>query len=337
MPPIIGVDLGTTYSLCAVFEDGAARLLRNPLGSVLTPSAVGLLPDGRHVVGEPARELMVLRPERACAFFKRWMGTDRRATLGERTFTAQELSSMVLRSLKEDAERALATEVVRAVITVPAYFNELQRQATRAAGHIAGLEVTRILNEPSAAALAYGVVDPTGDKTLLVIDLGGGTFDVTLMNVFEGTLEIVATAGESRLGGEDFTDRIVQWRLEQAGLQLEIEEVRNPRRVQRQRVLAERGKRGIATPQHIPLASPDGSIDAEAGSVVLDESHYAELVQPLLARLRQPIDRALRDGRTTRDQIDEVVLAGGATRDPLVRALVEGEFGRVPRCSLNPD
>src|SRR3990172_6920254 len=202
--PIVGIDLGTTNSLCAVFQDGQPQLVPNALGEVLTPSVVGILDDGHVVVGAAAKELRVTRPDRCVSCFKRLMGSQQTVELGDHTFTPPELSSLVLRSLREDAEKLLDTEVTDAVITVPAYFNDNQRQATKHAGELAGLRVRRIVNEPTAAALTYGFHDRDDEKHYLVIDLGGGTFDVTLMEVFEGTLEIISTAGENFLCGEDF-------------------------------------------------------------------------------------------------------------------------------------
>ena len=219
MERIFGIDLGTTHSLCALFQDGAPVLIKNASGSVLTPSIVGFLPDaGRVVVGNAARELAITQPERCAATFKRWMGTDRKVELAGHTLGAPELSSLVLKALKADAEAFIGGPATDAVITVPAYFNDHQRQATKLAGELAGWKVRRIVHEPTAAALAYGFHDRGAKKRLLVFDLGGGTFDVTLMEIFEGTLEIQATAGESFLGGEDFTDRIMGWALGTRGL-----------------------------------------------------------------------------------------------------------------------
>ncbi|OYW11781.1 MAG: molecular chaperone HscC, partial [Planctomycetales bacterium 12-60-4] len=235
MDPIVGIDLGTTNSLVGVFADGKPQLIANPHGSYLTPSIVGVLDDGQVIVGAPAKEYRVTRPERCTWAFKRWMGSDRKVEFGDKTFTAPELSSLVLRSLKADAEAHLGKPVSDAVITVPAYFNDHQRKATKRAGELAGLKVRRIINEPTAAALTYGFHDRGAEKKLIVIDLGGGTFDVTLMEISDGTLEIVSTSGESFLGGEDFTDRLVATVLKTIGQQLEIAEVRTPLLVSRLR------------------------------------------------------------------------------------------------------
>jgi len=339
MGAFVGIDLGTTNSLCAVFVDGQPRLLRNSLGQVLTPSAVGVLPDRQIVVGAPALDLAITHPDRVSTCFKRWMGTDRTVTLGGMQFTAQQLSSLVLRSLRIDAEQALGQPVTDAVITVPAYFHDLQRHATRQAGELAGLVVRRIVNEPTAAALTYGLVDRGADKRIVVVDLGGGTFDVTAMQVFEGTLEIVATAGESRLGGEDFTDRLVQWALGKVGQNLEVAEMKQPRRLARLRVGAEACKRQLGSADSAVLVMPheDGTVDDRCPGYTIDVAAWRELAASLLRRLQLPIQSALRDARWAAAQIDEVILAGGATRMPIVQELVTRELPVPARCTVNPD
>jgi molecular chaperone HscC len=336
---IVGIDLGTTNSLVAVFQEGQPRLIPNPHGKVLTPSVVGLLPSGEVVVGETARELRVTEPTRCVWAFKRWMGQSREITLGERKFTPPELSSLVLRSLKEDAEAFLREPVSEAVITVPAYFNDHQRKATQVAGRLAGLVVRRIINEPTAAALAYGFHDRDAEKRLLVFDLGGGTFDVTLMEVSSGTMEIVATAGENFLGGEDFTERLVATVLARQGRQFEVEEHRHPKLVSRLRVECENAKRSLlASPTAtIRLPDDDGQLPAQPESVELSRHDFTTLAQPLLSRLRGPLERVLRDAQLEPAEIDDVILVGGASRMPDVVDLVRDSFGRPPRCELNPD
>src|SRR3954471_3618649 len=233
MDPVIGIDLGTTNSAAAWLADDGPRLIPNALNATLTPSVVGLDDGGQLLVGAAARELQVVHPERCASLFKRHMGSDWTATLGGRTFTPEELSSLVLASLKADAEAFFQKPVARAVITVPAYFNDRQRKATIAAGRIAGLEVERIFNEPTSAALAYGFHEAKEDKTLLIFDLGGGTFDVSVVELFEGTLEVRASAGESFLGGEDFTRTLAARVLEARGLVFERTELEAPRLVSR--------------------------------------------------------------------------------------------------------
>jgi molecular chaperone HscC len=345
-PPIIGIDLGTTHSLCAVFQNGKPRLIRNASGGVLTPSIVGVLPEGRVVVGNAARELRVSRPERCAATFKRWMGTDREISIGPHSFSAPQLSSLVLHALKTDAEADFRSPVHEAVITVPAYFNDHQRQATKLAGELAGLKVRRIVNEPTAAALTYGFHDRHASKRILVFDLGGGTFDVTLMEVFEGTLEIVATSGESFLGGEDFTDRLIALALERQGLELESTELSQPSRVARLREECERAKRELGTADSALIRLPDelGNIapalsdpprESECVRVTADE--FAARCADLVQRLAVPVTRVMNDAQCGLDGIAEVILVGGATRMPIVARFVEQTFGKQPLCAFNPD
>ena len=232
---IVGIDLGTTNSLCAVFRDGKPQLIPNAHGGFLTPSIIAILQDGSILVGDAAKEMRVTQPDRCASRFKRWMGSEEKIEIAGKQFTAPQLSSLVLRSLKADVEHFLGEVVEEAVITVPAYFNDIQRRATKLAGEMAGFQVRRIVNEPTAAALTYGFHDRNAEKHLMVVDLGGGTFDVTIMEVFEGSLEIVATSGESMLGGEDFTDRMVSHVLQTIGKQLEASEMRQPLLVSRLR------------------------------------------------------------------------------------------------------
>ncbi|MCA8960286.1 MAG: Hsp70 family protein [Planctomycetes bacterium] len=338
--PLIGIDLGTTHSLCSVFREGRPELIPNATGHRLTPSVVGVI-DDQIVVGAAAVELRVTRPERTASMFKRWMGTDREIPLGERTFSAPELSSLVLRSLKRDAEVTLGTEVRRAVITVPAYFNDHQRKATKLAGELAGLEVQRIINEPTAAALTYGFHDRATDKRFLVFDLGGGTFDVTLMEVFEGTLEIIATSGESQLGGEDFTDRLAAFVLKQHGLSFEQVEFRELARLSRLRAECERAKRALSGEGHpsstVRLPGPDGRLDPSSPTIAIDLEIVAAQTSDLLERLERPVFRALADAEWNASDLDEVILVGGATRLPLVADLVRRRLGVDPLCRFDPD
>ncbi len=337
--PLIGIDLGTTNSLVAVFEDGAPRLLLNPHGEELTPSVVGIVDSGEVVVGACARSLALTRPERTVAAFKRWMGEDRSVELGGREFSPPELSSLVLRALREDAEAALGVTIEQAVITVPAYFNQHQREATRRAAQLAGLEVQRIVNEPTAAALTYGFHERQVDQKLLVLDLGGGTFDVTVMEIFEGTLEILSTAGESHLGGEDFTTSLVSHGLSKMGRQLELAELKEPLLVARLREEAEKAKHDIGASEEGTMRLPDteGCVEDDSERVTVSASEFEEIVAPLVERLRGPTLRALRDADLSPERIGEVLLIGGATRMPVVRRMASELFGRPPRDSVDPD
>lgn len=339
MSYIIGIDLGTTNSLCAVFLGEKPRLIPNSLGKMLTPSVVGMLDYGRVLVGEAARQLRVTQPDRCASRFKRLMGSDERVEVAGKTFTAPELSSFVLKSLKEDAEKFLNEEVSEAVITVPAYYNDNQRKATKVAGELAGLKVRRIVNEPTAAALTYGFHDRNAEKKLMVVDLGGGTFDVTLMEVFEGTLEIISTSGESFLGGEDFTNRLVAVIMQQRGKQLEVAELQEPLLVARLRQQCEDAKRNLldAAEAMVKIPAPDGSISDDPETTIVTRDTFATAVKPLLERIAGPMGKALRDGRCEADDVDDVILVGGATRMLPLREFVEGYFGKEPQALFNPD
>ncbi|MFT4646862.1 MAG: molecular chaperone HscC [Glaciecola sp.] len=337
--PLIGIDLGTTHSLCAVFVDGAPKLIPNAHGAVLTPSVVAVADDGRVLVGEAAREWRITRPDATASQFKRWMGEDRTVKLGDKEFTPPELSSLVLRSLIADAEAFLETTIEEAVLTVPAYFNEHQRRATRAAGEMAGLKVRRVLNEPTAAALSYGFHRAQKTENLLIFDLGGGTFDVTVMEIFEGSLEIRSTAGESHLGGEDFTDRLVQWALSTKGQYLEHVEMSSPLLVARLREEAENAKRALSQQEQTQLRLPgeNGELVPEAKPLAVSRALFQETCEPLTKRLQRPTERALRDAELAWREIDAVLLVGGATRMELVRDLIRKWSGKEPRDEVDPD
>lgn len=339
MTPIIGIDLGTSNSLCAVFEQGQPKLIPNAHGSVITPSIISISADDRVLVGTAAKETRVTRPERCAWVFKRLMGTDRKVEIGGHIFTATEMSSLVLQSLKQDAEAYLGVEVHDAIITVPAYFNDHQRNATKQAGELAGLNVRRIINEPTAAALTYGFHDRQAEKKLIVIDLGGGTFDVTAMEVFEGTLEIISTAGESMLGGEDFTDRILAKVLTSQNLQVEIAEVKHPLLVSRLKQECEAAKCALAreTEVHIRIPNLQGEMEADATTHTITREEFLEIVDPLVKRLARPIAKAVRDSRIAPQDFDSVILVGGATRMEAVRGFIREFFGVEPLCTHNPD
>ena len=336
---IIGIDLGTTNSLCAVFRNGKPQLLKNVHGEYLTPSVVGLMDDGQVIVGAPARELRVTHPQKCCSCFKRWMGTHQEVVLNNRKFTPIELSSLVLKSLKQDAEAQLNETIQYAVITVPAYFNDNQRKATKQAGEMAGLRVSRIINEPTAAALTYGFHDRTAEKNLMVIDLGGGTFDVTVMEIFEGTLEIISTAGESMLGGEDFTDRLVAAVLNKQSMQLETAELKHPLMVARLREECDNAKKKLAANESTEIRVPkaDGTVDPDAKAIKINRDTFASICRKLMERLKSPINRAIRDGRMTPETIDDVILVGGATRMPDLQTFATDYFGQAPKSDFDPD
>lgn len=328
---IVGIDLGTTNSLVAVWKDGGPRLVPNALGSFLTPSCVGVDDDGQILIGEAARERLQTHPQRTASLFKRHMGSMRTSRLADRDYRPEELSALVLRSLKADAEAFLGEAVTEAVITVPAYFSDAQRKATRVAGELAGLKVERLLNEPTAAALAYGLHDGGTETQFLVFDLGGGTFDVSILEMFDGVMEVRASAGDNMLGGEDFANLLV----EQAFANGIPDKARNDAVfMQRLVARAESAKRDIGASGS---ASFDVRWENSEANVALDAEAFEKLSQPLMDRLWRPIERALRDARIRAADLNNVVLAGGATRMPMIRALATRMFGRFPVIGLNPD
>jgi len=330
--PIIGIDLGTTNSLAAIWREGRAELIPNALGEVLTPSVVGLDSQGRVLVGQAARERLITQPQLTAALFKRYMGTQREFTLGQRRFRPEELSALVLGSLKADAERHLGQPISRAVITVPAYFSDAQRKATRIAGELAGLQVECLLNEPTAAALAYGLHQEQPESKFLVFDLGGGTFDVSILELFEGVMEVRASGGDNFLGGEDFAQLLVEGFFEaNTALAADKSQPGLLAQVLRQ---AELAKRRLSDTSEAEMR-----IDWREQSYqwTVSDEQFLRRAEALLARLRAPVERALRDARIRASELDQVVLAGGATRMPLVRKLVARLFGRMPCMNLHPD
>ena len=344
MSVIIGIDLGTTNSVVAAMTDDGPKLIPNALGETLTPSVVGLDERDTLLVGRAARELQVTQPERCASIFKRHMGTDWNVKLAGKKFSPEELSSLVLRSLKDDAAAFLQQPIERAVITVPAYFNEHQRKATINAGRIAGLKVERIFNEPTAAAVAYGFHEMKDDKTIVVLDLGGGTFDVSVVELFEGVLEVRASSGENFLGGEDFTRVMAAKILQQQGLVYERAEYESPKLVSRLLQQCERAKcRLTREPQAtVRMPNKEGELapaDAQgnAGEIAVAREEFLKWTEHLIARVEMPIRRALGDAKLAPEKVDEVVLVGGATRMPRFIQRVGEIFGKPPHCRLNPD
>lgn len=327
---IVGIDLGTTHSLVGIYETGGGRLFPNAHGELLTPSVVSLADDAV-LVGQPARDRLISHPAHSVAHFKRWMGTDRQTRLGDRTFRPEELSALVLRSLLADAEAALGQKVEEAVISVPAYFSDAQRKATRTAGELAGIRVERLVNEPTAAALAYGLQERGGEGRVLVLDLGGGTFDVSILELFDGVIEVHASAGDNFLGGEDFS-RVLLDAL-QADQRLDLDSLSPSEHAQLLRRL-ETFKRALSQ-------QGDGTLTMQlAGRELqwsLDEAAYSRLCEPLLQRMRSPIERAIRDAKLSPDALEDIVLVGGAVRMPMISRLVTRMFGRLPLRHVHPD
>jgi hypothetical protein len=336
---IIGIDLGTTNSTVAYMAEDGPRLIPNALGEVLTPSVVGLDDDDKLLVGRAAGELQVTRPERCVGLFKRRMGSDWHAELGRRKFSPEELSSLILRSLKEDASGFLKEPVERAVVTVPAYFNDQQRKATIAAGHIAGLQVERIFNEPTAAALAYGFHEARDEKILLIFDLGGGTFDVSVVELFEGTLEVRASSGESFLGGEDFTRTLAARLLEQQGHHFERAELQAPLMIARMIQQCERAKCSVSRQDSFTLRIPNtkGEYNDSSPETTVTRQQFDAWTQHILNRVELPIRRVLGDAKLTKEDVHEVILVGGATRMPAVIDRVTQLLGKSPHRRINPD
>ena len=329
---IVGIDLGTTNSLISVFTDDGPELIPNALGDFLTPSAVGLSEKGQVLVGQAAKDRLVTHPALTQARFKRYMGTNWGQKLGRKHYRAEDLSALVLGSLKADAENHLGHPVERAIISVPAYFNDTQRKATMAAGQIAGLKVERLINEPTAAALAYGLNDKDGESTFLVVDLGGGTFDVSILEMFDGVMEVRASAGDAFLGGEDFTDEVAKYLAGKLDTTLEKFSAKKAAML---RDLADQAKAKLSSEHEVSFKFIDDKSTEQTLS--LTRNKLEEISEGLLKKLRHPIQRAVMDAGLRAENIDQVVLVGGATRMPVVRSLIARMFKTFPVHNLNPD
>ena len=326
---LIGIDLGTSNSAVCIWQNGQAVLVPNAYGQNLTPSVIGLDDDGHILTGAPAHARLFTHPDLTLSSFKRFMGTDHQFRLGNQYFRAEELSALLLRSLKADVEQHCGCNVDRAIITVPAYFNDIQRKAVKTAAEMAGLRVERLLNEPTAASLAYGLANQQEQK-YLVFDLGGGTFDVSIIDMFEGVIEVRASSGDVFLGGDDFTRSLVSWMLAQYP-QLNKEESGLQGRLV---TLAERAKRQLTSQDSVSVSYQH---DGETLSWTITNDILAQCCESALERMKKPVIQALRDAKFSPDQVDHIVLVGGATRMPLVRQAVARLFGRFPRTDLHPD
>ncbi|GIN22715.1 molecular chaperone HscC [Siminovitchia fordii] len=327
----IGIDLGTTNSLVAYWDKDQPRLIPNVLGEYLTPSVVSVDENGEIFIGQIAKERLLTHPHLTASIFKRFMGTDKKYTLGSYTFTPEELSSFIIKVLKSDAESYLHEEITSAVISVPAYFNDAQRKATKRAAEIAGLKVERLISEPTAAALAYGLNQEKPETKFLVFDLGGGTFDVSILELFEGIIEVKSIAGDNYLGGEDFTNLLITHFIDTHELD---KSSLDPKTISFLYTQAERCKLSLC---ESASSSMNVVIDGKTYETTLRKEDFEKLSNQLLLRLRYPIERALRDADLSPDDMDAVILIGGATRMPLIKSVVAKMFGRMPYAHIHPD
>ncbi len=341
MARAVGIDLGTTNSVVAVLEGGEPVVVANSEGSRTTPSVVAFARNGEVLVGQPAKNQAVTNVDRTIRSVKRHMGTDWSVAIDGKDYTAQEISARILMKLKRDAESYLGEDITDAVITVPAYFNDAQRQATKEAGQIAGLEVQRIVNEPTAAALAYGLDKADKDQTILVFDLGGGTFDVSLLDIGDGVVEVRATSGDNHLGGDDWDDRIVTWLVDKFKASAGIDLTKDKMAMQRLREAAEKAKIELSSGQSTSINLPYITVDADKNPLFLDEqlsrAEFQKITQDLLDRTRKPFQSVIKDAGVSISDIDHVVMVGGSTRMPAVTELVKELSGKEPNKGVNPD
>ncbi len=339
MAKTIGIDLGTTNSVVAVMEGGKPTVIANAEGSRTTPSIVGFSKTGERLVGQLAKRQAILNPDKTIASIKRHMGEDYKVNIDGKDYTPQEISAMILRKLADDASAYLGEKVTSAVITVPAYFNDAQRQATKDAGKIAGLDVLRIVNEPTAAALAYGLEKEKSEK-VLVFDLGGGTFDVSILEIGDGVHEVLSTSGDTHLGGDDFDQKIMDWMCDEFKKQEGIDLRNDKQAMQRVKEAAEKAKCELSSVMETNINLPFITADANGPKHLdlnLTRAKFEDLSRDLLNRCKTPVENALKDAGVTKSDINEVVLVGGSSRIPAVQQLVKEYTGKEPNQSVNPD
>ncbi|GKU30471.1 molecular chaperone HscC [Clostridium folliculivorans] len=329
--PAIGIDLGTTNSLVAYWTEDGPRIIPNIHGSNLTPSVVGVDDNNEIVIGAVAKERLITHPHMTASVFKRYMGTNKEYKLGKYSFTSVELSSFILRALKEDAEVFLGEEVKEAVISIPAYFNDTQRKATKQAAELAGLKVERLISEPTAAAIAYGLHQEEEETQFIVFDLGGGTFDVSILELFEGVMEVRSISGDNFLGGEDFTNLLVSYFVDSEKIEVESLSSKEKSALYKQ---AEICKRAIGESNSGTMSFTLGDKTYEKA---INKDEFDKLATQLLFRFRNPIERALRDAELSPSEMDAVILIGGATRMPIIKSVVSKMFGKLPYTNINPD
>lgn len=339
MGKVLGIDLGTTNSCMAVMEGGEATVIPNAEGNRTTPSVVAFTKDGERLVGEVAKRQAITNPDGTVISIKRHMGTDYKVDINGKKYTPQEISAMILQKLKADAENYLGEKVTQAVITVPAYFTDSQRQATKDAGKIAGLEVLRIINEPTAASLAYGL-DKEDDQTILVFDLGGGTFDVSILELGDGVFEVKATSGNNRLGGDDFDQRIIDYLVDQFKKQEGVDLSKDKMALQRLKEAAEKAKKELSSVTTTNINLPFITATQEGPKhldVTLSRAKFNELTSDLVEKTMGPTRQALSDAGLKPGDIDKVILVGGSTRIPAVQEAIRKELGKEPHKGINPD
>ena len=337
----VGIDLGTTNSVVSVLEGGESTVIANSEGSRTTPSVVAFAKNGEILVGQSAKNQAVTNVDRTIRSVKRHIGTDWTVNIDDKDYTSQEISARTLMKLKRDAESYLGEDVTDAVITVPAYFEDAQRQATKEAGQIAGLNVLRIVNEPTAAALAYGLEKGEQEQTILVFDLGGGTFDVSLLEIGDGVVEVMATAGDNTLGGDDWDQRIVDWLVDRFKSSQGVDLTKDKRAVQRLREAAEKAKIELSSSQQANINLPYITVDSDKNPLFLDETltrtEFQKITQDLLDRTKKPFNQVIKDADLGIGDINHVVLVGGSTRMPAVAELVKEMTGKEPNKGVNPD
>ena len=339
MAKTIGIDLGTTNSVVAVMEGGKPTVIANAEGMRTTPSIVGFSKTGERLVGQLAKRQAILNPDKTIASIKRHMGEDYKKNIDGKDYTPQEISAMILRKLADDASAYLGEKVTSAVITVPAYFNDAQRQATKDAGKIAGLDVLRIVNEPTAAALAYGLEKEKSEK-VLVFDLGGGTFDVSILEIGDGVHEVLSTSGDTHLDGDDFDKKIIDWICEEFKKQEGMDLTNDKQAMQRIKEAAEKAKCELSSVVETTINLPYITADANGPKhleLTLSRAKFEDLSHDLLERCKKPVEQALKDAGLSKNEVDEVVLVGGSTRIPAVQQLVKEYTGKEPNQSVNPD
>ncbi len=340
MAKIIGIDLGTTNSAVAVMEGGSPKIINNAEGNRTTPSVVAITKDGERLVGDVAKRQAVTNPENTVSSIKRHMGEDYKAKIESKEYTPQEVSAMILQKLKADAEAYLGEKVTEAVITTPAYFTDAQRQATKDAGKIAGLDVKRIVNEPTAASLAYGLDKQDKDHTVMVFDLGGGTFDVSILELGDGVFEVKATNGDNNLGGDDFDNKVMDWIVSEFKKQNNIDLSQDKMALQRLKEAAENAKKELSSSQKAEINLPFITADDKGPKhlqMSLSRSKFEELTSDLVKRCEGPTKQAMKDAGVDANKIDKVILVGGSTRIPAVQKLVKNLSGKEPDKSVNPD